>query len=145
VTETSFFRDGHPFDALRDVVIPRLMAARAGCRQLRIWSAACATGQELYSVALLLREAFPELLEWELELLGTDFSTASLRRARSGCFRAVEVHRGLPAATLARWFDHEADEWRLRAEVRDMVTFREHNLVTGSPLTPPVDVVLLRN
>lgn len=145
VSETSWFRDGHPFDALRHVVIPRLVAARAASRQLRIWSAACATGQELYSVALLLRDAFPELLAWDLELLGTDFSTASLRRARAGVFRAVEIHRGLPAALLARWFVHEGDTWTVRDEVRDMVTFREHNLATGSPLTPPVDLVLLRN
>ena len=145
VSETSWFRDGHPFDALREVVIPRLIAARASVRKLRIWSAACATGQELYSVALLLRDAFPELIGWELELLGTDFSTASLRRARAGRFRAVEVHRGLPAALLARWFVRDGDDWTIRDEVRTMVTFREHNLATGSPLAPPVDLVLLRN
>ena len=145
VTETSWFRDGHPFEALREVVLPRLIAARADAKKLRIWSAACATGQELYSVALLLRDAFPELLGWELELLGTDFSTASLRRARAGIFHAVEIHRGLPAVMLARWFVHEGEHWRLRDDVRDMVTFREHNLATGSPLSPPVDLVLLRN
>ncbi len=145
VSETSWFRDVHPFEALRHAVLPRLIAARAEARQLRVWSAACASGQELYSVALLLRDAFPEVSGWELELVGTDFSTASLRRARAGRFRAVEIHRGLPATMLARWFVHEGDEWVLRDEVRSMVTFREHNLATGSPLTPPVDLVLLRN
>ncbi len=145
VSETSFFRDLHPFDALRESVLPRLIAARAGVRQLRIWSAACATGQELYSVALLLRDAFPELRAWDVELLGTDFSNAVLRRARAGRFSPIETHRGLPAATLTRWFHRDGADWRVRDEIRAMVTFREHNLVTGSPLAPPMDVVLLRN
>jgi len=145
VSETSFFRDLHPFDALRETVLPRLIAARAASRQLRIWSAACATGQELYSVALLIRDAFPELRTWDVELLGTDFSNAVLRRARAGRFSPIETHRGLPAATLTRWFHRDGADWRVRDEIRAMVTFREHNLVTGSPLAPPMDVVLLRN
>ena len=145
ISETSFFRDLHPFDALREIVIPRLVAARAASRQLRIWSAACASGQELYSVAVLIRDSFPELGGWDLELLGTDFSNGALRRARAGRFSPIETHRGLPAATLVRWFHRDGADWRVRDEIRTMVTFREHNLVTGSPLAPPMDLVLLRN
>lgn len=145
VSETSFFRDLHPFEALRTTILPRLIEARSESRKLRIWSAACASGQEAFSLAMMLRQSFPELVGWEVELLGTDFSSTILRRARAGTFSQIEVNRGLPAALLPRYFSKEGTSWKIRDEIRERVTFREHNLVTGSPLSPPMDVVLMRN
>src|SRR5262245_61978404 len=94
-SETSFFRDHHPFEALRKTVLPDLVRRRGAERRLNIWCAACSTGQEPYSVALLLREHFPELAEWEIRLLASDFSREILTRARAGRYNQIEANRGL--------------------------------------------------
>jgi chemotaxis protein methyltransferase CheR len=103
-TETSFFRDGHPFESLRKVVLPELIRKRAGERRLSLWCAAASTGQEPYSLALLLRESFPELAGWRVALLATDLSGEVLARAREGRYSQIEVNRGLPAALLVKHF-----------------------------------------
>jgi len=142
--ETFFFRDQHPFDALRDRVLPALAAARAGSRALTVWSAACSTGQEPYSIAMLLLEHFPALESWPVRVVATDLSERVLERARSGRFSQLEVSRGLPAALLARYFEREGPEWRVRPRLRALVDFRQLNLLDHwSGLRP--DVVFLRN
>jgi chemotaxis protein methyltransferase CheR len=146
-TETSFFRDHHPFEALRKVVLPELIRKRQEERRLQVWCAASSTGQEPYSVALLLRESFPELerAEWNVSLLATDLSGEVLARAREGRYSQIEVNRGLPAALLVKYFQQQGNTWQLSEKVRRTVEFREINLAQAWPALPPMDLVLLRN
>src|SRR5262249_22677734 len=95
--ETSFFRDVHPFNALRDTILPEIIQRRGTERAIKIWSAACSSGQEPYTIAMLIRESFPALTSWRVEILGTDLSTEVLDRAREGRYAQLEVNRGLPA------------------------------------------------
>lgn len=143
-SETSFFRDFHPFECLRLEVLPELIRRRASERALRVWCAACASGQEPYSVAMLLREDFPQVLGWDLQILASDLSAELLDRARQGVYRQLEVNRGLPARFLVKYFRQRGGEWLLADEVRRMVEFRQHNLAADWPL-PAMDVILLRN
>lgn len=145
IAETSWFRDVHPFDELRRSVLPQLIQRRTTTRELRLWSAACASGQEPYSVAMLLREHFPQLVSWHVHLLATDFSTSVLRRAREAVYSQIEVNRGLPAPMLVKWFRKDGLDWRLRDDARNAVEFRELNLTAPWPAMPPQDIVLLRN
>ncbi|MDT0631246.1 CheR family methyltransferase [Rubrivirga litoralis] len=143
--ETSFFRDAHPFDALQDHIVPELIERRAGERRLRIWCAACSSGQEPYSVAMLLRDRFPELQSWDVEILGTDLSTEMLERARDGAYTTLEVNRGLPARQLVQNFEQAGPMWRIKAPLREMAEFRVMNLIEPWPLLPKMDIVFMRN
>ena len=145
IAETSWFRDVHPFDELRRSVLPQMIQRRTATRELRIWSAACASGQEPYSVAMLLREHFPQLVSWHVHLFATDFSTSVLRRAREAVYSQIEVNRGLPAPMLVKWFRKDGLDWRLRDDLRSAVEFREVNLTAPWPTIPTQDVVFLRN
>lgn len=139
--ETSFFRDVHPFDALRDVVLPQALA-RSRSRGLRLWSAAASTGQEAYSLAMLLADSFPGV---PATILATDLSRDVLARAAAGTFSQLEVNRGLPAPLLVRHFERHGAGWRIRPEMRRQVEFRQLNLARPWPRLPEMDVVLLRN
>lgn len=144
--ETSFFRDAHYFDELAERVLPQLISRRARERRLAIWCAACSTGQEAYSVAMILRERFAEQLRgWNVELLATDISSRALEQARSGRYSEVEVGRGLSDARLAQHFRREPSTWRIDDRLRQMVRFQQLNLLTGSPEVSAIDLVLLRN
>lgn len=149
--ETSFFRDGHPFAALRSDILPELVRRRAAERSLTIWSAACSTGQEPYSLALLIRETFPHLLGWGLRLLATDLNTEVLDRARRGEYTAAEVARGLPPDLLGKYFrpvgspEGPGGQWVIHDEVRRMIEWRPLNLAAPWPALPPVDLLFLRN
>lgn len=144
-TESSFFRDHHPFEALQKVVIPDLMNRRSSERRLNIWCAASSTGQEPYSVALLIRESFPELKGWKISLLASDVSRQVLKRAQAGRYNQIEVNRGLPAALLVRHFAQDGTDWELNANIRKMVDFREINLAQTWPALPRMDLILVRN
>lgn len=143
--ETSFFRDIHPFNALRTSIIPELIKARAGRRTLNIWSAACSTGQEAYSTSMLLREHFPELAAWSVQILGTDLSDDVLEKARSGRYTQMEVNRGLPAAMLVKHLHREGLSWELNPSIRSLVNFHKMNLIEPWPALPLMDVIFLRN
>ena len=143
--ETSFFRDHYPFEAFRTTLLPELLAARAGTKSLNIWCAAAATGQEAYSVAMLLREAMPSLSEWSVHIVATDASEANLQRARAGVYRQIEVNRGLPATYLVKYFERRGEEWRVKDRVREMVAFSHMNLIEPWPSHPRPDVIFLRN
>jgi chemotaxis protein methyltransferase CheR len=145
INETSFFRDVTPFDALRTTVLPRLIASRADEKRLRIWSAACSTGQEVYSVAMLIRRDFPQLQDWDIRIVGTDIAQEVLEYAKAGRYRRIEVNRGLPARMLLRFFKREDEEFVVNPELREMVEFHPVNLRTALPPLPTFDVVLLRN
>ena len=111
INETSFFRDRIPFEMLREVVFPELIARRRRERRLRIWSAASSTGQEAYSVAMLLREYFPELAGWDVQIVGTDISRQVLETARLGRYRRIDVNRGLPVRMLVKYLERDGDVW----------------------------------
>ena len=144
-TETSFFRDHAPFEALRKTVLPELIRKRQAERSLSIWCAASSTGQEPYSVALLLRDSFPELAGWKVSLLASDLSREVLDRARAGRYNQIEVNRGLPARLLVKHFQQHGTTWQLSEDVRRAVEFREINLARPWPALPRMDLVLLRN
>lgn len=143
--ETSFFRDRVPFDALKDTVLPQLIQARATTRQLNIWCGAASTGQEPYSIAMVIRDHFPELATWKVKILATDLSTEVLDKAATGIYTQLEVGRGLPAPMLVRHFEQQGARWAVRPAIRDMVQFRELNLVGTWPPMPKPDIVFLRN
>src|SRR5688500_12443973 len=134
--ETSFFRDHHPFEALRTAILPELIRRRAATRRLEIWSGACSTGQEPYSVAMLVREHFGGLPGWNVAIRATDLSTEVLARAREGRYNKIEVHRGVPEPSLARFFHRDGTDWRVTDEVRRMVDFRPMNLIEPWPAMP---------
>jgi len=143
--ETWFFRDAHPFTALTEVVLPALMKRRAGQREIAIWSAACSSGQEPYSIAMALRESF-DVAAWKFPIVATDFSNTVLQRARNGVFRQMEMNRGLPARLLTRYFVQRGLQWELKPEVRSMVSFRFLNLAEPWGVAAPrSDIVFLRN
>lgn len=143
--ETTFFRDARPFDLLRDDVLPGLIERRKQQRELRIWYAASSTGQEPYSVAMLLEEHFPQLAGWNIEQIGTDLSEPVLSRARDARYSQLEVNRGLPPHLLAKYFVKEDQGWRLREAIRRKVTFQQLNLNGAWPPLPSFDIVFLRN
>jgi chemotaxis protein methyltransferase CheR len=143
--ETSFFRDIHPFEALRKTILPDLIRKRSSERRLAIWCGASSTGQEPYTMALILREHFPELATWTVRFLATDLSTEVLDKARKGRYSQLEINRGMPAPLLVKYFVKEGIEWVLKEDVRRMIEFAKLNLIEPWPLVPPVDLVMLRN
>lgn len=143
--ETSWFRDVRPFEALRQVALPDRVARNAARRQLSVWSAASSSGQELYSLAMLLDAEFPQVGSWEVDLMGTDLSTEMVDRAREGRYSGLEVNRGLPAAHLVRYFTRDGAHYRVSDEIRRRVRFERFNLVKPWPAMPQFDVILLRN
>jgi chemotaxis protein methyltransferase CheR len=143
--ETTFFRGARPFEWLRRTVFPDLIARRADRRRLDIWCAGCSSGQEPYSVAMLLREDFPALARWRVRFLATDISRRVLERARAGRYSHLEVSRGLPPAFLAAYFREDGDEWEIREDIRALVEFREMNLAGPWTLGGEMDLVLMRN
>lgn len=146
INETSFFRDQYPFDALRVHLIPELLLKRKSEMSLSIWSNACSSGQEIYSIAMLLMEHFPMLRNWKLRLLATDLSDQMLLRAKRGVFTSTEIGRGLPKELLNRYFKQEGDLWRVSESLSSMIEFQKMNLIENWPATiQNIDVVFLRN
>lgn len=144
-TETSFFRDIHPFEALRKSVLPELLERRRAARQLNIWCAASSSGQEPYSIAMLLREYFPELDNWRINITATDVSQEMLERSRAGRYTQIEVNRGLPTPMLLKWFRQDGLSWQLDDRIRSLITFTQLNLTHPWPIMPAWDLVFLRN
>lgn len=144
-TETSFFRDIHPFETLKKTVLPKLIELRRAQRRLNIWCAASSSGQEPYSIAILLKEYFPELAGWRVTLSATDISQEMLTRSRAGRYSQVEVNRGLPTPLLLKWFRQEAGSWQLDEQIRGMVSFTPLNLAQPWPAMPRWDLIFLRN
>jgi chemotaxis protein methyltransferase CheR len=143
--ETSFFRDNHPFEALRKSIIPGLIERRATTKSIRIWSAACSTGQEPYSLAMMLKDSFPILGGWKVEIVATDLSPSVLDKARAGIYSTFEVQRGLPIQMLIKHFDQQEPNWQIKRELRQTVTFRSLNLLEDFSVLGQFDVVLCRN
>jgi chemotaxis protein methyltransferase CheR len=144
VNESSFFRDAVMFAQLRETVLPRLVAARSGDKRLRIWSAACAAGQEAYSIAILLSEMGLTREGWNIDLVATDLSGEAIARAEAGRYAACEIERGLDAHAM-RYFRRERAEWLVDASLRRMVTFRRFNLLDSFGWLDEMDLVFCRN
>jgi chemotaxis protein methyltransferase CheR len=145
VNETSFFRDIHPFDALRTSVIPELVKKNAAKRSIRIWCAAASTGQEPVSIAMIIRESFPELGAWKFDIVATDLSEDVLEKCRTGNYSQLEVNRGLPARKLVRFFERTGANWRTKPEIRDLITYQRLNLTKPLPFMSQFDIVFIRN
>ena len=143
--ETSFYRDLAPFECLKQVVVPKLIEARRSQRALRVWCGACSSGQEPYSVLLLLKEAFPELNSWQLSILATDINSAMVERTRQGVYNQLEMNRGLPAQMLLKSFERRGTRWAIKPELREMVDAQELNLVEAWPIMGQMDIIFLRN
>jgi chemotaxis protein methyltransferase CheR len=142
--ETSWFRDGDPFTSLTGTVLPQLVAARRPDERLQIWSAACSSGQEAYTVAMLLSDALPHAAT-RVSITATDLSRQMVERTRAGRFSQLEVNRGLPASMLVRHFTRAGNEWEISPTLRRMITASECNLAAPLPRMGPFDVVYLRN
>jgi chemotaxis protein methyltransferase CheR len=143
--ETYFFRDRAPFDLLQRHALPELAQRREKTKRLRIWSAGCSTGQEVYSLAMLFAEQPEDWRGWTIDILGTDVSTSCIDRARSGAYSQFEVQRGLGINQMIRWFEESADGWRAVEAVRRPVRFQVHNILEPAPHPGDFDIVLCRN
>jgi chemotaxis protein methyltransferase CheR len=145
INETSFYRDVKTFDLLRTKILPELIERKRTERRLRIWSAASSTGQEAYSVGMLLLEHLPEAAYWDIQILGTDISRRVIEYAQEGRYRRLEVNRGLPIRMLLKYMTRDEEEWEVHPRLRAMCEFRQLNLCAALPQLPVFDLVLLRN
>jgi chemotaxis protein methyltransferase CheR len=143
--ETYFFRDRSPFDVLQRHALPELAQKRASSKRLRIWSAGCSTGQEVYSLSMLFAEEAEKWRGWSIDILGTDVSSSCIDRARAGSYSQFEVQRGLGISQMIKWFEECADGWRAVEELRRPVRFQVHNLLEAAPHPGGFDIVLCRN
>ena len=146
--ETLFFRDSSPFPALQHKIVPELIDAKAGSfrpQRLRIWSAACSSGQEPYSIAMTLRQLIPDVDRWDISILATDISNDAIAQASRGVYSDFEIGRGMPLDWLDEYFIREREVWRIRDEVRGMVSFQRMNLVESFPRIGPFDIIFCRN
>ncbi len=143
--ETFFFRDEVPFEAMKSHIIPALIKERQGTQTLNIWSAACSSGQEPYSLSILLRDNFPTLMDWKINILGTDISDEMLEKAEAGVYSQFEIERGMPAGLIPRYFEPDRGGWRVKDKVRAGITFKKLNLLADYGAIPRMDVIFLRN
>jgi chemotaxis protein methyltransferase CheR len=143
--ETFFFRDTAPFDVLKENVLPAIVARKRNEKSINIWSAACSTGQEAFSIAMTLRESFPHLSGWNVRIFATDVAAKVLAKAQEGVFNQTEMNRGITPQMLVKYFVRHDGGWMIRDEIRKMVSFRPMNLIHPWPLLPKMDVVFLRN
>lgn len=143
--ESFFFRDNKPFDLFKDTVMPQLMQSRSSKRKLRIWCAAASTGQEPYSLAIILKEMEAKLPGWNIEIIGTDISQEVLDKAKVGLFSQFEVQRGLPIQLLIKYFNQVGDMWQISDEIKNMVSYRKFNLLDPFTLLGSFDVIFCRN
>jgi chemotaxis protein methyltransferase CheR len=143
--ETFFFRDKLPFDHFRDTVLPALITARAREKRIRIWCAAASSGQEPYSIAMILREFNAQLAGYRTEIIATDISGEVLARAKAGIYSQFEVQRGLPIHQLVKYFSQVGENWQIAPEIRAMVQFRPLNLLKDFSALGTFDMVFCRN
>jgi chemotaxis protein methyltransferase CheR len=143
--ETFFFRDKIPFDHFRETMLPALLAARAHKRHLRIWCSACSTGQEPYSLAMALKELGSLVEGWRFDIVATDLSRDVIDRAKVGRYSQFEVQRGLPITLLVKYFTQVGDAWQIAPELREMVKFRQINLLRDFTGLGTFDIVFCRN
>jgi len=142
--ESFFFRDAGTFDIFRKNLLPALVTARTN-KTLRIWFAACSSGQEPYSVTMILEEEKAKFAGWNVELVATDISNEMIQRSRDGLYSHFEAQRGLPIQMLAKYFDKDDQGWRIKAPLRQRVKFRQFNLLEGFATLGAFDIIFCRN
>ena len=143
--ETSFFRDGTPFDVFSNKVLPALTENATGPKQLQVWSAASASGQEAYSIAMLWNELRDHYPHWDLKILATDISQKMLKRGQEGSYSGLEVLRGVSERRLAEHFHRSGDRYRVNEQLNKQVQFKYLNLIRAWPSLPQMDIVFIRN
>jgi len=146
--ETLFFRDTSPFDALQFKALPELIDARAATafpKRIRIWSAACSTGQEPYSIAMTLNELIPDIATWDVTITATDICDTAIKQASRGIYRAAEIQRGMKPTLLRKYFTEEGDGWKAKDELRGLISFQRINLLKPFVAMGPFDVIFCRN
>ena len=143
--ESFFFRDIKPFDLFRNNVLPELLKTRAAKKTFRIWCAAASSGQEPYTLAMVLKEEAAKLAGWRHEIVATDISTEMLNKAKAGLYSQFEVQRGLPVQLLMKYFKKQGDLWQIDAALRGMVQYKEFNLLNDPKTLGQFDVVFCRN
>lgn len=143
--ETYFFRDDHPFSAIQTKLLPSLIEKNQATKRLDIWCAACSTGQEPYTIAMIIREHFPELADWKINIFATDISPTAIAKAREGVYTQFEMGRGLPAIYQLNYFTQRGDNWQVNQEIRDSVVYRELNLINPWNGIWTFDLILIRN
>ncbi len=142
--ETSFFRDNTPFQKLKEDLFPAFIKSRGAQKSLRIWSAACSSGQEPYSIAMMLKEA-PQFAGWRIEIVATDLSQDILAQAKAGVYSQFEVQRGLPIQMLVKYFTKQGENWEVKPDLKSMISFKEANLLTDLRHLGQFDIVFCRN
>lgn len=142
--ETSFYRDTKPFDQFRDIILPHFLKTRAG-KNIRIWCAAASTGQEPYSLAMLIKEQAAKLSGWNIEIIATDISTEVLEIAKKGEYSQFEVQRGLPIQMLMKYFEQKGDRWAIKPEIKSMIQYKFFNLLTPMTMLGKFDIIFCRN
>lgn len=143
--ESFFFRDNTPFELFKSEVLPVMEKNRATNRKMRIWCAAASTGQEPYSLAMILKEQWHKWGSWNIEIVGTDICSKVLTKARMGHYSQFEVQRGLPIQMLIKYFDQDGDVWKIKDEIRNMVTYKPFNLLQNFGAMGTFDVIFCRN
>ena len=143
--ESFFFRDIKPFDQFKQVVLPFLLQARGTNRNIKVWSAACSSGQEPYTLSMMLKEERQKLIGWNVDILATDLSTEILAKAQAGLYSQFEVQRGLPIQLLVKYFKQAGDRWQIDSAIREMVRYRPFNLLDDLSGLGQFDVIFCRN
>jgi len=143
--ESFFFRDIKPFDQFKQVVLPFLLQARGTTRNIKVWSAACSSGQEPYTLSMMLKEERQKLIGWNVDILATDLSTEILAKAQAGLYSQFEVQRGLPIQLLVKYFKQAGDRWQIDSAIREMVRYRPFNLLDDLSGLGQFDVIFCRN
>ena len=143
--ETLFFRDNGPFEAFRNTIMPHILETRATTKKFRVWSAASSSGQEPYSLVMILDEMKAALTGWNYEIIGTDISMRILEKAQAATYSQFEVQRGMPTDKLIKYFEQDGQHWRLKAPFREQVSFRKANLLEDQRALGMFDVVFCRN
>jgi chemotaxis protein methyltransferase CheR len=143
--ETFFFRDKAPFELFQNVLLPRYLSARAAARRLRIWCAAASTGQEPYSLAMILSEKAAQVAGWKIEIVATDISTEVIEKAKAGLYSQFEVQRGLPIQMVLKYFTQVGDQWQIAPAIRAMVDYKPLNLIKDFSHLGTFDIIFCRN
>lgn len=143
--ETSWFRDLHPFEAFCSKVVPEILETRKAEKTIRMWCGAASSGQEPYTVLILMAERFPQLKDWTIDFVATDISAEMIAKCQAGRYSQLEMNRGMPTPLLLKYFERDGLDWRVKPELRARVQFKTMNLAAPWPAMRTLDVVFLRN